>query len=162
MTMLIYIASIALLVVFVSWIEFRKCYYALKIPGPFPLPIVGNGLIFLNKKTSGLFLLQLKWWKDGKILNFCLKENFKILGKLLHDYGDTVAIWLKSDFHVLLSDASSVEVSTAILLYFQNECGIMVVNDFQAAVFKTALRGLWKVFLMLRKLFFTRLKVRNQ
>lgn len=34
-------------------ISFRKIFLSLKLPGPIPLPIIGNGLLFLNKSSAG-------------------------------------------------------------------------------------------------------------
>lgn len=34
-------------------ISFRKIFLSLKLPGPIPLPIIGNGLLFLNKSPAG-------------------------------------------------------------------------------------------------------------
>lgn len=33
----------------------HQWYLALKIPGPFALPLIGNGLLFLNRSPTGTF-----------------------------------------------------------------------------------------------------------
>lgn len=50
----LFLSGIVLLVLFASGlINVRKLYYSLKLPGPIPLPILGNGLLFLNKSPAG-------------------------------------------------------------------------------------------------------------
>lgn len=52
MSIIIFIL-IGLLIVYLSRLNFRKIYLSLKLPGPMPLPFVGNGLLFVNKTPAG-------------------------------------------------------------------------------------------------------------
>lgn len=49
----IVVGGILLISIFLKIIKFRKIFYSLRLPGPIPLPIVGNGLLFLNKPPAG-------------------------------------------------------------------------------------------------------------
>lgn len=40
------------------------------------------------------------------------EENFATVGRVKETYGDIAGVWMLSDFHVLLADASAVEVSS--------------------------------------------------
>ncbi|KAJ6635804.1 Cytochrome P450 4d1, partial [Pseudolycoriella hygida] len=71
-------------------IKFRKLFYSLKLPGPVPFPIIGNGLIFLNKSPA---------------------ENLQVIVKLLEDYGDIVRLWLGPSLIVFNKKPKDVEVS---------------------------------------------------
>lgn len=51
--MFILLASIVLLTLCITRINFRKIYLAFKIPGPLPLPFLGNALMFFNKTPAG-------------------------------------------------------------------------------------------------------------
>lgn len=44
---------IGVLILYLSQINYRKIYLILKLPGPFPLPFIGNGLYYLNKTPPG-------------------------------------------------------------------------------------------------------------
>lgn len=51
---LIILILIGLLILYLSQINFRKIYLALKFPGPkLLLPYIGNGLYYLNKTPAG-------------------------------------------------------------------------------------------------------------
>ncbi|XP_037039616.1 cytochrome P450 4d1-like isoform X2 [Bradysia coprophila] len=80
---------IGLFVLYISQINYRKIYLSLKLPGPFPLPFIGNGLLFFNKSPA---------------------EIWKTCEKLVNDYGGTVSIWVGSEFGVLLTNPRDIEV----------------------------------------------------
>lgn len=110
--MLLFIIPFILLIIFAYNIDFRKVYYALKMPGPMPLPFLGNGWLFLNKNSAGELLnvfISLLIFINFFFAYF--QENFELVGNLIRNYGNTVAVWLLSDFHVLLSNPSTLEVS---------------------------------------------------
>lgn len=65
--MLILLIAVTLLILCISKIDYRKIYLALKIPGPCPIPILGNALLFYDKTPEGL----------------CLSERFNIIFLLI-------------------------------------------------------------------------------
>lgn len=58
------------LILLLSGINYRKMYLASKLPGPFPLPIAGNGWVFINKTSAGMCSV--------KMFRF-IKKYFKFL-----------------------------------------------------------------------------------
>lgn len=52
--MLVLLIGATLLILCLSKINYRKIYLALKIPGPFPIPILGDALLFYDKTPEGL------------------------------------------------------------------------------------------------------------
>lgn len=46
-----------LLLLTTELINIRKILYSLRLPGPIPLPIIGNGLLFFNKSPAGKWTL---------------------------------------------------------------------------------------------------------
>ncbi|XP_037038601.1 cytochrome P450 4d1-like isoform X2 [Bradysia coprophila] len=75
------------LIFYLSGINYRKVYLSLKIPGPFPLPFVGNALMLLLTKSSDHIVIA-----------------EKIIGNK-----DIIRGWIKSDLIVFLSDPKAVE-----------------------------------------------------
>lgn len=51
----IIIGGIVLIWLLSRIVNFRKIFLSLILPGPIPLPILGNGLLFLNKSPAGIF-----------------------------------------------------------------------------------------------------------
>lgn len=49
----IFFGGILLMLLLSRIIKFRKLFFALRLPGPIPWPLIGNGLLFLNKSPAG-------------------------------------------------------------------------------------------------------------
>lgn len=49
----VFLGGILLIWLLTRIIDFRKLFFALQLPGPVPLPVLGNGLLFLNKSPAG-------------------------------------------------------------------------------------------------------------
>lgn len=60
-----------------------------KLPGPPAYPIIGNGLLFLNKSPS---------------------EFLRIIGMLLRQYGDCLRVWLGTQLVIVVQDPKDIEV----------------------------------------------------
>ncbi|XP_037052055.1 cytochrome P450 4d1-like [Bradysia coprophila] len=86
---LIILILIGLLILFLSQINYRKIYLSFKIPGPIPLPFIGNALYFFNKSPE---------------------EIFEVAVKLTEDYGDNVSLWIGTNFGALLSNPEHIKV----------------------------------------------------
>ncbi|XP_037041423.1 cytochrome P450 4d1-like [Bradysia coprophila] len=86
--MLILLTIAALIILCISQIDFRKIYLALKIPGPFPLPILGNALLFYDKSPE---------------------EIRRIGEQLFEKYGNIFSAWMGPQFTVTISDRKFVE-----------------------------------------------------
>ncbi|XP_053671197.1 uncharacterized protein LOC128721466 [Anopheles nili] len=59
-----------------------------KLPGPPAYPIIGNGLLFLNKSPS---------------------EFLRIIGMLLRQYGDCLRVWLGTQLVIVVQDPKDIE-----------------------------------------------------
>ena len=60
-----------------------------KLPGPSPIPIIGNGLIFFNKSST---------------------EIFKEITTLVNAYGNTIRVWMGPFLLTLICDPKDVEI----------------------------------------------------
>ncbi|KAG4074182.1 hypothetical protein HA402_016210 [Bradysia odoriphaga] len=74
-----------------SQINYRKIYLSLKLPGPLPLPFIGNAQHFVNKSSAEIWVT---------VVN------------LASQYGDVIRIWAASDLLVLMSNPRDVEILT--------------------------------------------------
>uniref|UniRef100_A0A182MM45 Cytochrome P450 n=1 Tax=Anopheles culicifacies TaxID=139723 RepID=A0A182MM45_9DIPT len=63
--------------------------YAGKLPGPPAYPIIGNGLLFLNKSPA---------------------EFLRIVTDLLKEYGDCIRVWLGTQLSIVVLDPKDIEV----------------------------------------------------
>ncbi|KAG4065113.1 hypothetical protein HA402_007510 [Bradysia odoriphaga] len=82
----LFVGGILLLLLLAT--NIRKIFYSLRLPGPIPLPIIGNGLLFFNKSPA---------------------ENFQIVGKLVNDYGDVARIWLGPNLLAIIKNPKYLE-----------------------------------------------------
>ncbi|XP_037052057.1 cytochrome P450 4d1-like [Bradysia coprophila] len=80
---------IGLLILYMSQINYRKIYLSLKLPGPLPLPFIGNATHFVNKSSA---------------------EIWVAFEKMFSQYGDVLRIWAASELLVLLSNPRDIEV----------------------------------------------------
>ncbi|KAJ4448000.1 hypothetical protein ANN_10010 [Periplaneta americana] len=81
-------AVICILIARYCWKKRRYWYLAFKIPGPTPLPIIGNILMFVTKSLVGCF---------------------KTINQITENYGPIVRIWGAQKHVVLITDAESIE-----------------------------------------------------
>ncbi|XP_037040832.1 cytochrome P450 4d1-like isoform X2 [Bradysia coprophila] len=82
----LFVGGILLLLLLTT--NIRKIFYSLRLPGPIPLPIIGNGLLFFNKSSA---------------------ENFQIVGQLVNDYGDVARIWLGPSLLAIIKNPKYLE-----------------------------------------------------
>lgn len=88
-------------------------YLSLKIDGPSALPIIGNGLLFLNNSSAGKNKSNEKHWLKtmAKLRSFLRTENFDLIIGLVKQYGDFFRVWLGPELNIIVSNPKDVEVS---------------------------------------------------
>lgn len=109
----------------------RKVYLSFHFKGPKAIPIIGNGLLFLNKLSSGTFnwivlrelfvfakfSMNFRFYQCS--LLFIYTENFDTLNRIVKQYGEYARVWIGPELNVLISDPKDVEVINAINIFCQ-------------------------------------------
>lgn len=84
---------VVIIVIYLVCLNYEKIHtfsISLKMDGPSGIPIIGNGLLFINKSSS---------------------EKFDIINKLIKQYGEFLRIWIGPiSLNVLVSNPKDLEV----------------------------------------------------
>lgn len=114
------LAAVIVYILYFHYENIRAIYFAAKIPGPRALPIIGNGLLFVNNTSAGKrkvlpnFMPFHVRYKIRKLIISSISyliENFDLICRLVKEYGAFFRVWLGPELNVVVSDPKDVEVS---------------------------------------------------